>query len=149
VNLSRRKNITVDDIEKYIGISKEYNPFELQSAMARKDLAKSLQIIQYFAANPKAAPIQLILPTLYGFFSKVYSIFGLSSKDEKTVSLALGVHIFYVKDYLLAARNYGYEGVEAALILLHKFNLKSVGVNDPGNEDASLMKELAVKIIGV
>ena len=149
VNLSRRKNITEDDIEKYIGVSKEYNPFELQYAVVRKDLAKALQIIQYFAANPKAAPIQLVLPTLYSLFSKAYMIFGVNSRDEKSVAVALGVNPFFVKDYLLAAKNYGYEGVEAALLLLHRYNLRSVGVNDPGNEDASLLKELTAKIIGV
>ena len=62
VNLGQRKNITEDDIEIYVGISKEYNPFELQDALAKKDLAKAIRIIQYFEANPKAGPIQLILP---------------------------------------------------------------------------------------
>src|SRR5688572_25453065 len=68
VNLGSRKNITEDDIEKYVGISKEYNPFEFQSALTKRDLAKAIQIIQYFEANPKAAPIHFILPVLYTTF---------------------------------------------------------------------------------
>lgn len=149
VNLSQRKNITEDDIEQFIGVSKEYNPFELQSAMIRKDFPRTMQIIQYFGANPKAAPIQLVLPVLYNLFSKAYMIFGLSSRDEKSVAMALGVNPYFAKDYLWAAQNYGYEGVEAALVLLHEYNLRSVGVQDAGTEDAALLKELAAKIMGV
>jgi DNA polymerase-3 subunit delta len=147
VNLGTRTNITEDDIEKYVGVSKEYNPFELQSAMAAKDLPKAMRIIQYFEANPKAAPIQLVLPTLYNLFSKTYMIFGQSSKDDKTVAANIGVNAWFVKDYLLVARNYGYSGVEKALLLLHHYNLRSVGVNDTGSSDASLLKEMVVKMV--
>jgi len=149
VNLGKRKEITEDDIEKYVGISKEYNPFELQGAMAAKDLAKAIRMIQYFEANPKAAPIQLILPTLYNLFSKTYMIFGQNGTDEKTIAVNIGVNPYFVKDYMLAARNYGFKGVENGLLLLHHYNLKSVGVNDTGTTDASLLKEMVVKIMNV
>ncbi len=148
VNLGERKNITEDDIEKYVGVSKEYNPFELQSAMASKDLARAMRIIQYFEANPKAAPIQLVLPTLYNLFSKTYMIFGQQGKDEKTIAVNIGVNPYFVKDYLQTAKNYGYNGVEAALLLLHQYNLRSVGVNDAGTSDGSLLKEMVVKMMG-
>ncbi|QEC43734.1 DNA polymerase III subunit delta [Pseudobacter ginsenosidimutans] len=147
VNLGERTNITEDDIEKYVGVSKEYNPFELQSAMAAKDLAKAMKIIQYFEANPKAAPIQLILPTLYNLFSKTYMIFGQQAKDDRTVATNIGVNPFFVKDYMATARNYGYPGVESALLLLHQYNLKSVGVNDSGTSDGSLLKEMVAKMM--
>jgi DNA polymerase-3 subunit delta len=147
VNLGARKSITEDDIENYIGVSKEFNVFELQSAMAQKDLSKAIRIIQYFEANPKAAPIQLILPSLYNFFSKVYVIYGLQSPDEKNVAAALGVNPFFVKDYMAAARKYDYPRVEKILLLLHQYNLRSVGVHDGGSSDASLMKEMAVKMM--
>ena len=147
VNLGTRTNITEDDIEKYVGVSKEYNPFELQSAMAAKDLPKAMRIIQYFEANPKAAPIQLVLPTLYNLFSKTYMIFGQSSKDDKTIAANIGVNAWFVKDYLLVARNYGYNGVEKALLLLHHYNLRSIGINDIGSPDASLLKEMVAKMV--
>ena len=147
VNLGDRRNITEDDIEKYIGVSKEYNSFELQAALARKDLPKAIRIIQYFEANPKAAPIQLVLPTLYALFSKCYMYFGQNSKDEKTVATNIGVPSFFVKEYIMAAKNYGPGGVEQALLLLHHFNLKSVGVNDTGTADASLLKEMVAKMM--
>lgn len=147
VNLGDRKTISEDDIEKFVGISKEYNPFELQAAMARKDLPAAIRIIRYFEANPKAAPIQMVLPTLYNLFSKTYMIFGQNSRDEKAIAASIGVSPFFVKDYLLAARQYGFEGVEKTLLLLHEFNLRSVGVGDAGTTDASLLKELAVKMM--
>lgn len=147
LNLGKRKEITEDDIEKYVGISKEYNPFELQGAVAKKDLSKAIQIIAYFEANPKAAPIQLVLPTLYTLFSKTYMIFGQSASDDKTVAVNIGVNPWFVKDYMMTAKNYGFKGTENALLLLHHYNLKSVGVNDVGTSDASLLKEMVVKMM--
>jgi len=148
VNLGKRTIISEDDIEQYIGVSKDYNVFELQSALAAKDLASSIRIIQYFEANPKAAPIQLVLPSLYSFFSKVFMVFGAGTSDEKSVAAAIGVNPYFMKDYMQAAKLYTYPGVEKALLLLHTYNLKSVGVGSTGTEDASLLKEMIVKMIG-
>lgn len=147
VNLQERKNITEDDIELFVGISKEYNVFELQTAMAQKDLYKAIRIITYFEANPKAAPIQLVLPSLYSFFSKVYMLYGIEARDEKTAAATIGVHPFFIKDYLSAARKYDFNGITQALVLLHHYNLKSVGVGDSGTSDAALMKEMVVKMM--
>jgi DNA polymerase III subunit delta len=147
LNLDKRTTITEEDIEKYIGVSKDFNVFELQSSLAAKDIARSIRIIQYFEANPKAAPIQLVLPSLYGFFSKVFMMFGADTIDEKSLASAIGVNPFFIKDYLKAAKLYTYPGVEKALLLLHQYNLKSIGVGDTGTEDASLLKEMAVKIM--
>ncbi len=147
VNLGRRSGITEEDIEQYIGVSKDFNVFELQGAIARKDIAKAVRIIQYFEANPKAAPIQFVLPSLYAFFSKVYMIFGANSHNEKTVAAAIGVNPFFIKDYMQAAHLYQYAGVERVLLLLHAYNLRSVGVNDAGTEDGSLLKEMLVKMM--
>lgn len=147
VNLGTRKNITEDDIENYIGVSKEFNVFELQDAIARKELSKAIRIIQYFEANPKAAPIQMILPALYNFFSKVFMMYGVQNPDEKSVASALGVNPYFVKDYMGAARKYDFNGVEKILILLHQFNLRSLGVHDGNTSDAGLMKEMVVKMM--
>jgi DNA polymerase-3 subunit delta len=149
VNLGKRKNITEEDIEEFVGVSKEFNVFELQSALAKKDLAKAIRIIQYFEANPKAAPIQLVLPSLYGFFSKVFMVHGANTTDEKAIASAIGINPFFSKDYIQAAKIYNYEEVEKVLLLLHNYNLKSVGVNSAGVEDGSLLKEMATKIIAL
>jgi DNA polymerase III subunit delta len=146
INMGKRTQITEEDIETNIGVSKEFNVFELQKALAGKDLSSAMRIIQYFEANPKAAPIQMILPALYGFFSKVFMSFG-AGNDEKAVAASLGVPPFFVKDYLRAASLYSYPGVERALLLLHHYNLRSLGVGDAGTEDASLLKEMVVRMV--
>ncbi len=147
LNLKGKKEITEDDIEKYIGISKDYNVFELQAAIAKQDLARAIRIIQYFEGNPKAAPIQMVLPALYAGFSKVYTVFGMKDQSEA----ALKPHFYFngnaVKNAMESIRNYGYDGIERILLLLHHYNLKAVGVGDTGTSDASLMKEMVVKMI--
>lgn len=147
LNLGKRKTITEEDIEEFVGVSKDFNVFELQAALARKDLAKAIRIIQYFEANPKVAPIQLVLPSLYGFFSKVFMVFGAGATDEKGVAASIGVSPFFVKDYMQAAKTYDFRGVEKVLLLLHQYNLRSVGVNSVATEDASLLKEMVCKMI--
>ncbi len=148
LNLGQRKTITEDDIEKFVGVSKEYNAFELQAAMSKKDLVKAIQIIQYFESNPKAVPIQLILPALYSFFSKLYIIFGMADKTEAALRPLFYNNPYAVKEALATAKMYGYEGIERSLLLLHEYNLKSIGVNSTGTSDASLMKEMVVKMMG-
>ena len=146
LNLGKRKTITEDDIEEFVGISKEYNVFELQNAVGKKNLVKAMQIIQYFESNPKAAPIQLVLPSLYGFFSKVFMLFGAQG-DDKAVAAQTGINAWFMKDYKATSAVYGFEGVQSALLLMHHYNLRSVGVNDVGTEDASLLKEMIYKMM--
>jgi DNA polymerase-3 subunit delta len=147
INLGKRKGITETDVELYVGVSKDFNVFELQAALATKNLSKAIQIIQYFEANPKAAPIQLILPSLYAFFSKVFMIYGLNTRDEKTIAASLGINSFFIKDYLRTTSVYSYADVEKLLLLLSDYNLKSIGINSSGVTDASLLKEMVVKMI--
>lgn len=147
VNLKGKNDIDEDDIEKYIGISKEYNVFELLTAITKKDLAKAIQILNYFESNPKAAPIQLALPALYAHFSKVYAVYGMTDKSDQ----ALKPLFYYNPNSLKQAhdmmRNYGYPGIEKLIMLLHQYNLKGIGVGDSGTPGASLMKEMVVKMI--
>ena len=147
LNLGKRKTITEDDIEEYVGVSKDYNVFELQAALSRKDLAKCISIIQYFESNPKAGPIQLVLPALYSHFSKVFMVFGCRQRNEKEVVASLGVNAFFAGDYIRAANAFGYEGIEKTLLLLHQYNLRSVGINSGSAEDSSLLKEMVCKIL--
>lgn len=147
LNLKGRKDITEDDIENYIGISKEYNVFELQAAIAKKDLARAIKIIQYYEGNPKAGPIQMVLPALYASFSKIYTVFGMKDHSEAALKPHFYNNSTAVKSALLTIKNYGYDGIERILLLLHHYNLKGVGVGDTGTSDASLMKEMVVKMI--
>jgi DNA polymerase-3 subunit delta len=147
MNLKDRKSITEDDVEQFVGISKEYNIFELQHAIGSKDLAKAVRIIQYFDANPKAASIQFLLPALYNYFSKVLTIFHMPDKSEKAITPMFYKNPVAARQALQTVLNYSYRDVEKALMLLHEYNLKGVGIRNGGISNASLMKELAVKII--
>ena len=147
VNLGDRKKMTEDDIEKYIGISKEYNAFEFQDAVAQRNFSKAIKMIQYFESNNKAAPIQLILPTLYAFFSKLYAIYGLGTSDEKRIASEVGIPPFLVKNYMAAARHYSYGKVEQILLLIQEYNLRVIGINNGDNTDGDMLKELVIKIM--
>ena len=147
LNLGGRTTITEDDIETYVGVSKEFNVFELQQAIAGRDLYKAIRIINYFEANPKAAPMQMILPSLYNFFSKVQMVYSVSSRDEKSLAVAIGVNVFFVRDYLQAAQQYSAETIERILLLLHQYNLRNIGINDAGTSEADLLKEMTMKMI--
>jgi DNA polymerase-3 subunit delta len=150
INLAGRKQITEDDIEEYVGISKEYNAFELQHALTQRNLTKCLQIIQYFESNPKAIPIQLLLPALYSFFSKAYLVFGAGTNNEDQLAQHLGyknAYGTYIKDIISCAKSFRQAGVEQALLLLHEYNLKSIGINSGNATNADLLKEMVVKMI--
>lgn len=147
LNLGNRKQITEDDIETFVGVSKEFNVFELQQAISSKNLYKAIRIINYFEANPKAAPLQLIFPSLYNFFCKVLMVYSVPTRDEKAIAQSIGVHGFFVKDYISTASRYNQPQVEKVLLLLHHYNLKSIGIDDAGTDDAMLLKEMVAKMI--
>jgi len=89
----------------------------------------------------------MVLPAIHGFFSKAYMMFSIPQNDEKSAAAALGISPFFIRDYQVAIKNYSLDGVENILLLLHEYNLKSLGVNDAGSEDASLLKEMVVKMM--
>ncbi len=144
VNLDKKKEIDEDDIEKYIGISKEYNVFELQAAIVKKDLAGAIKIINYFEHNPKAVAIQMALPAIYAHFSKVYAAYGMNEQAIKSLFYNNPIALKQGKETM---KNYGYDGVEKILLLLHHYNLKSIGIGDSGTPGYTLMKEMLVKMI--
>jgi DNA polymerase III subunit delta len=147
LNLAGKKVIEEDDIEKYIGISKEYNVFELQDAIARKDLVKALKIIQYFESNPKAVPIQMALPALYAFISKVYGAFGLADNSDNALKPLFYYNVSALQQGKLMMKNYGFPGIERLILLLNHYNLRSIGVGDSGTSGPLLMKEMVAKMM--
>ena len=147
INLKDKKKIDEEDIEKYIGISKDYNVFELQAAIAQKNLAAALKIIQYFDSNPKAGPIQMILPALYSFFSKVFAVYGMNNPTENVLKQHFYFNPVALNQGKNAMKMYGFSGIEKILLQLHHYNLKSIGVGDSGTENSSLLKEMVLKIM--
>ncbi|WP_298391736.1 DNA polymerase III subunit delta [Hydrotalea sp.] len=146
LNLKSRKEITEDDVEEYVGISKEFNVFELQSAIAQKNMSKAIKIIQYFDANPKAGPLQLVLPAIHGFFCRVLMIHS-DSGSKNPASIIGSNHPNAIADHTAAAKNYSPQKTQQILLLLHEYNLKSIGIHDAGSSGADLLKELASKIM--
>ncbi|HRN80417.1 MAG TPA: DNA polymerase III subunit delta [Ferruginibacter sp.] len=146
LNIRDKKQVDESDIEKYIGISKEYNVFELQGAISTRNLTKALSIIRYFESNPKAGPIQLVIPTLYAFFNKVYVAHNLSDTSVNGLKAAFG-NYYTAGDVKTAMAKYNFAETEKVILLLSQYNLKAVGIGNPGVSDGSLMKEMASKII--
>jgi len=147
INLGNSKWIDEDAIEKYIGISREYNVFELLAAITKKDLSKAIQIIHYFESNPKAVPIQMALPALYAHFSKVYAVYGMNDKSDAALRPFFYYNPVSLKQAQEMMKNYGYTGVEKLILLLHQYNLKGVGLGDSGTPGHALLKEMVVKMI--
>jgi DNA polymerase-3 subunit delta len=138
-------NITPQVIEENIGISKDYNVWELQKALGKKDVLKSNRIIQYFEANPKANPIQMVIPSLYSFFSKM-AIY-VSLKDKRDAAKEMGVSPFALNDYKEASQNFNAPKVERIIGYLRDVDKKVKGVGNANVSDGDLMKELVFKIL--
>ncbi|MDB5137756.1 MAG: holA [Mucilaginibacter sp.] len=146
LNVTVGQAITLQHVQDNIGISKEYNVFELQSALSKKDPFKVNQIINYFDANPKANPIVLILGTLNNFFSKVLIYHYVKDRSPQNLARELGVNPYFLKDYELAARSYNYGKSMQIISLLREYDLKSKGVESNAGH-GELMKELMFKIL--
>jgi DNA polymerase-3 subunit delta len=144
LNINTGQEITLDLVQNNIGISKEYNVFELQAALGKKDVFKVNQIVNYFEANPKANPIVVVLGNLNNFFSKVLAFHYL--KDRANAARELGVNPYFIKDYEQAARSYDYAKSMRIISYLREYDLKSKGV-DSNAEDGALLRELMFKIL--
>ncbi|HAM09567.1 MAG: DNA polymerase III subunit delta [Bacteroidetes bacterium GWE2_41_25] len=136
-------------IEKNIGISKDYNNFELQKAIGERNILKSNMIIRYFADNPKDNPITLTIASLFSLFSKLLTYHYLPDKSKNNVAAALKVHPFFVKDYESAAVRYNAKKTVEIVSLLRTYDMRSKGYNDPGTEPGDLMKELVFRILHI
>jgi len=146
LNVAQGQEITLKHIQDNIGISKEYNVFELQTALGKKDVLKVNQIIHYFEANPKANPIVLVLGNLNNFFTKVLLYHYVKDKTPQNLARELGVSPFFIKDYEQAARSYNYGKTMQIIHYLREYDLKSKGV-ESNTDHGGLMKELMFKIL--
>ncbi len=145
INLPPKSEITQEHIQANIGISKDYNVFELQTAIAKKEVLKANRIINYFNANPKENPMVMTVASLYGYFCKVLIYHFLA--DKKTAASAMGVNPFFVKDYELAAKNYSAGKLKSIFSFLREYDLKSKGIDRGSASEGELLKELIFKIM--
>ena len=141
--------ITTSLIEKNIGISKEYNNFELQKAIGEKNILKANMIVKYFGDNPADNPLIFTFASLFGYFTKILSYHYLSDKSPNNVAAVLKINPFFVKDYQTAASIYNPAKTIRIINLLRTYDLKFKGFGDPGTEPGDLLKELVYLILHI
>lgn len=144
--LPKGHTITPKDIEENIGFSKDFNNFELRSALGEKNQLKSYQIVEYFVQNPKDNPIIVTTGMVFGFFSQLLQYHGLKDKSKFNVAKELKINPFFVKDYELAARNYPMRKVSAIIGTLRDIDVKSKGVGAVSMTHHDLLKEMLLNI---
>ncbi len=141
------QKITAEFIEENIGISKDFNNFELRKAVGEKQIVKANQIINYFARNPKGNPIVMTVSLLNSFFTQLLQFHGLKDKSRGNVARALRVNPYFVDDYLTAGRNYPMRKVSQIIGLLRDADMKSKGVGASSLGQSDILKELLFKIM--
>ena len=145
--VKKEEKITASIVEKNIGISKDYNIFEFQQALGSKDILKSNQIVNHFAANPKNHPLVVTLGMLFSFFQKLMTYHSIKDKNKNNVAAELKVSPYFVNQYSSAARNYSQSKLFDIFTHLKQYDLKSKGVNNTSTVDGDLLKELVYKIL--
>lgn len=138
--------ISAEDIEVNIGISKDYNNFELRKAIGERNAVKAFKIINYFADNPKDNPMVMTVSSLFSFFSQLLHIHGMHDKNPRNITSALGINPYFVNEYLTAVRNFPMKKVSQVVATLREFDIKSKGVGANAIPQGDLLKELLVKI---
>lgn len=138
--------ITPEHIEVNIGISKDFNNFELRKAIGQRDVYKAHQIINYFADNPKDNPMIVTVSLLFNFFSQLLHFHGLHDKTPRNVASSLKINPYFVNEYIEAAHNYPMRKVSTIIATLREFDVKSKGVGANALPQRDLLKEMLVKI---
>jgi len=141
--------INTDLIEKNIGISKDYNNFELMKAVGERNILKANMIVQHFANNPRDNPITLSIASLFGHFSKLLTYHYLTDKSKNNVAAALKINPYFVREYEISASIYNVSKTVQAINLLRTYDMKSKGFGDLSSEPGDLLKELVFRIMHI
>ena len=146
VALPKQRKIDDADVERNIGISKDFNVFELQNALGRRDAVKAMQIVQHFGES-KDNPLFLTAISLYGYFTKILKAHYATDPSQNGLAAAIGVSPFFVRDYQLAARNYTVADCVRCIAVLREFDLKSKGYNTGDTPEKELYREMIFKLL--
>lgn len=146
INYPDKIELNGEIIQKHVGISKDYNVFELQKALQVKDVLKANRIINYFEANPKKNPIIPTIAMIYSFFSKLLMTRHAKDKSQANLAKVLKVNPYFVKDYLNATQYYPLPKLVGIIAAINEADLRSKGVNFSGGE-GQILKELVFKIL--
>ncbi|MFQ5335500.1 MAG: DNA polymerase III subunit delta, partial [Flavobacteriales bacterium] len=141
-NLPADAPVTPADVERFAGISREYNNFELQNALGRKDGEKAARIALYLSKNQKSNPLAMTLALLYGFFSKVLLAHCSNDKSPQGLARSLKINPYFAKDYIAAMHNYPARKIADIIALMRSCDLRSKGVDNPSTENGELLREL-------
>lgn len=139
--------ITPEHVEKNIGISKDFNVFELQDALIERNILKANQIVRYFAENKKTNPMVMVLPQLFSLFSNLMIFHYLTDKSQSNVASELKINPFFVKKYEMAAKNYSAWKTMNILSWIRETDARGKGVESNAVDEGELMKELIFKIL--
>lgn len=139
------KQITAGLIEKNIGISKDFNNFELNRALVSRDIAKANRIAQYFTNNPRNNPFVLTISSLFFYFAKILLFHGMADKSKENVARELGINPYFVTEYQQAARSFPLSKTRQIISFLREYDIKSKGGS--ASSDGDLLKELIYKIL--
>lgn len=139
--------ITPEIIEKNIGISKDFNVFELQDALIKKDVLKANRIINYFADNKKANPIQMVIAQLFGFFSNLMIFHYLPQKTAEAAAAEFKIHPFIARNYLTAAKSFNAWKTMNIITSIRETDARSKGIDNFSADEGDLLKELVFKIL--
>jgi len=147
INLKQGSIITENMVEQNIGISKDFNVFELQRAIGQKDILKANMIVRYFAANLRENPLQKVVFILHQFFVKLMIYHQLADKSQQSAASALGVHPFVVKEFQDAARKLDFEKLTGIISILREYDMRGKGLNNESTTESELMREMLYKIL--
>lgn len=145
--LGKDKQITEQVIEENIGVSKDYNVYELTNAVSALELDKAYKIINYFELNPKAAKLPQVVSSLFTFFSQILKIHFIKQNSREAIAKTLRVHPFVAGELSKAKNRFSPKKIARNIEILQEFDLKSKGYGDESSEDADLMKELVFKLV--
>lgn len=147
VVLPEGTTVTTEVIEKHIGISKEYNVFELQRALGLKDVAKASRIVNHFEANPKNNPLAMVVPVLLSYFNRIMVYHGLKDKSQQGASRAMACSPYAVRDYAAASRVYSPGKLIRIFSYLREADKKSKGQGNATIPEGMLLREAVFKIM--
>lgn len=145
--LPQSTKILPEHVEEHVGISKDYNNFELINAIGLKDDLKAQTIAKYFSQNPRNHPLVVTLGLLYNYFSKILIYHALNDKSNNNVARALGVPSFFVSDYIQAAKKYNMKDTSRAIDLIRITDAQSKGIKANQVKQGDLLRHLLVDIM--
>ncbi len=147
INLEQGEEISDEHIERYIGISKDYNVFEFVNSINRREAEKVFRIVSYFQANPKDHPLVVVLSVLYNHFSKLLSVHYMTDRSVKHIQNQLKTNIFVARELNSGVKMYSGRQCARVISLLREYDLKSKGVGNVSIKEGELLKELTARIL--